>query len=83
MGPIESIYDCVWLDDYGSISTQSLGYATPAKSQLAFVFRDRDDPGSFHTTFSYDAAADRWTMNMDQTSGEKMTAFARTILVRP
>ena len=25
----KNIYDCVWLDDYGSISTQSLGTAKP------------------------------------------------------
>jgi len=79
----KGIYDCVWLDDYGSISTQSLGYATPAKNRLAFVFRDRDDPDSFHTTFTYDADADRWTMDMDQASGAKLTAFARTNLARP
>lgn len=78
----KGIYDCVWLDDYGSISTQSLGYATPAENRLAFVFKDRDDPDSFHTTFTYDAAAERWTMNMDQTAGEKMTPFARTTLTR-
>lgn len=78
----KGIYDCVWLDDYGSLSTQSLGYATPAKDRLAFVFHDRDDPDTFHTTFSYDAGADRWTMDMDQASGGKLTAFARTILSR-
>jgi len=79
----KGIYDCVWLDDYGSISTQSLGYAPAAKTQMAFVFYDRDDPDSFHTTFSYDAVADRWAMNMDRASGGKLTAFARTILTRP
>lgn len=79
----KGIYNCVWLDDYGSISTQRLGYATPTEGQLAFIFHDRDDPGSFHTTFSYDSGADYWTINMDQESGGKLTAFARTILARP
>ncbi len=79
----KDIYDCVWLDDYGSISTQSLGYAPQSTSQLAFVFQDRDDPGSFHTIFAFDADANRWTLNMDQETGGKRTPFARTVLTRP
>lgn len=77
------IYDCVWLDDYGSISTQSLGYAKPAGESIAFVFQDRDDPGSFHTTFTWHPKDGNWTMDMDQKMPDgKMEAFARTTLTR-
>ncbi|HEY0105314.1 MAG TPA: hypothetical protein VGB91_04465 [Rhizomicrobium sp.] len=73
-------YVCVWLDDYGSISTQSLGYAVRAGDRIAFVFQDRDDDAKFHTTFAYDAAANRWSMDMDQGPDGKLTPFARTTL---
>jgi hypothetical protein len=76
----KQIYDCVWLDDYGSISTQSLGYAKPASDSIAFVFQDRDDPGSFHTTFTWHPKDGTWTMDMDQVTNGKSGAFARTVL---
>jgi hypothetical protein len=76
------IYDCVWLDDYGSISTQSLGYAKPAGDSLAFVFQDRDDPGRFHTTFTWHPKDGTWTMDMDMESAGKMQMFARTTLTK-
>jgi hypothetical protein len=74
------IYDCVWLDDYGSISTQSLGYAKPSGDSIAFVFQDRDDPGSFHTTFTWHPKDGTWTMDMDQVTDGKGEPFARTTL---
>ena len=74
------IYDCVWLDDFGSISTQSLGYAKPDGNRIAFVFQDRDDPGSFHTTFTWHQESGTWTMDMDQVTGGKTLPFARTTL---
>ncbi len=76
----KQIYDCVWLDDYGSISTQSLGYAKPGGDSIAFVFHDRDDSGTFHTTFSWHAADKSWSMDMDREMGGKRSVFARTIL---
>ena len=76
----KKIYDCVWLDDYGSISTQSLGYAKPDGDRIAFVFQDRDDPGSFHTTFTWHAKDGTWSMDMDQVTGGKSEVFARTLL---
>jgi hypothetical protein len=76
------IYDCVWLDDYGSISTQSLGYATPSGDSIAFVFQDRDDPGKFHTTFTWHPEDGTWAMDMDNEADGKRTAFARTVLAR-
>jgi len=76
----KKIYDCVWLDDFGSISTQSLGYATPDGNRIAFVFQDRDDPGSFHTTFTWHPESGSWTMDMDQLEDGKLEPFARTTL---
>jgi hypothetical protein len=77
----KKIYDVVWLDDYGSISTQSLGYATPNGNSLAFVFHNRDDAGGFHTTFTWRPEDGTWSMNMDNiTTTGKAEMFARTIL---
>lgn len=75
-------YVCVWLDDFGSISTQSLGHARPDGDRIAFVFRDRDDNGSFHTTFAWRAKDGSWAMDMDQVTGGKHLPFARTVLTR-
>ena len=77
----KKIYDCVWLDDYGSISTQSLGYAKPNGNGIAFVFQNRDDAGSFHTTFTWHPESGTWTMDMDQVNAAgKSQIFARTTL---
>ena len=77
----KQIYDCVWLDDFGSISTQSLGYAKPDGNRIAFVFQDRDDPGTFHTTFTWHPEIGTWTMDMDSVAGGgKTESFARTTL---
>ncbi|HWA03620.1 MAG TPA: hypothetical protein VG819_08830 [Rhizomicrobium sp.] len=79
----KKIYDCVWLDDYGSISTQSLGYAKPDGNRLAFVFHNRDDAGTFHTTFTWHPEKGSWSMDMDNvTPAGKTEAFARTVLSR-
>ena len=77
----KKIYDCVWLDDYGSISTQSLGYAKPGGDAIAFVFQNRDDAGSFHTTFTWHPENGTWAMDMDNvTTTGKTESFARTTL---
>ncbi|HVV66399.1 MAG TPA: hypothetical protein VHC42_13100 [Rhizomicrobium sp.] len=79
----KKIYDCVWLDDYGGISTQSLGYAAPDGSRLAFAFHNRDDPGGFHTTFAWRPESGAWSMDMDSvTTAGKIEPFARTVLTR-
>jgi len=77
----KKIYDCVWLDDYGSISIQSLGYATPDGNGIAFIFHNRDDAGGFHTTFTWHPENGTWSMDMDNVSTAGKTAtFARTTL---
>jgi hypothetical protein len=74
-------YVCVWLDDYGDISTQSLGHAPRNGNSIGFVFQDTADSGRFHTTFTYVPATRSWTMNMDQETNGKLSPFARTTLV--
>jgi len=77
----KKIYDCVWLDDYGSISTQSLGYAKPDGNSIAFVFHNRDDAGGFHTTFTWRPEKSAWSMDMDNVATDgKISPFARTTL---
>lgn len=77
----KKIYDVVWLDDYGSISTQSLGYAKPNGNTIAFVFQNRDDAGSFHTTFTWYPENSTWAMDMDNVDvSGKPKPFARTAL---
>lgn len=77
----KNIYDCVWLDDYGSISTQSLGYAKPNGNSIAFVFQNRDDAGGFHTTFTWHPESSTWSMDMDNVATDgKISPFARTTL---
>ena len=79
----KKIYDVVWLDDYGSISTQSLGYAKPDGKSIAFVFQNRDDTGSFHTVFTWHPESGTWAMDMDNVAATGETKpFARTILKR-
>ncbi|MGD0191733.1 MAG: hypothetical protein ABSD74_13415 [Rhizomicrobium sp.] len=73
-------YVCVWLDDYGDISTQSLGHAPHKGDSIKFVFQDSNDPGRFHTTFAYDRASGTWTMDMDNETNGKLSPFARTVL---
>jgi len=77
----KKIYDCVWLDDFGSISTQSLGYAKPNGNGIAFVFKNRDDAGGFHTTFTWHPENRAWSMDMDNVTPDgKIQPFARTTL---
>ena len=76
-------YVCVWLDVYGSISTQSLGQAKPAGDVIAFIFKDTQGKVAFHTVFTFDKAANSWTMQMDNEQDGKLSPFARTTLTRP
>ena len=74
-------YACVWLDDFGDISTQSIGRANLDGDSIPFVFIDVGDDNRVHTTFAYQRAANRWTMNIDQGPEGNLQPFARTVLV--
>jgi hypothetical protein len=57
-----------------------LGYAKKTADRIAFTFQDRDDAGSFHTTFTWHPKDGTWSMDMDQVTDGKSEAFARTLL---
>ena len=75
-------YVCAFLDTYGGFYSDANCHAPRGDDKIALVFQDRDDPGKFHNTLSYDRASDRWTMNMDQETAGKFAPFARTMLTR-
>ncbi|HEX5183049.1 MAG TPA: hypothetical protein VFW19_07840 [Allosphingosinicella sp.] len=75
-------YACVWLDDYGSITTESLGTAAPAGDSIPFVFANHDGTTT-HTTMRWNAADGRWSWTIDQGPEDKLGNFARVTLRRP
>lgn len=56
-------YACVWLDNMGGLSPQSVGYATRSGDQILFVFKHPDD--ETHLTFAYNAGTNSWDVRMD------------------
>jgi hypothetical protein len=75
-------YAILWLDVYGSITEESLGYAKSGQKNLAFLFTYRDGT-KFHTTFTPGATAETWTMTMDNESKQgTLKPFARVTLTR-
>lgn len=77
-----SQYVCVWLDDGGGISSQSLGHAPRNGDSIPLVFPDSSDGGKMHTTFAYKEVDDSWALNVDQETAGKLSPFARTTLIR-
>lgn len=74
-------YGIVWLDDFGGLSTQSIGLAAKAENRLPFVFTNPD--GSFtRTTMTYDPATQNWTWTIDEDRGGKLSRFAALTLTR-
>ena len=75
-------YALLWLDVYGSITEESIGYAKPGGKSLEFLFKYRDG-SKFHTTFTPGPTAETWTWAMDNESkkGERKP-FARVTLTR-
>lgn len=75
-------YGIVWLDDFGGLSTQSVGLAPKAANRLAFVFTNPD--GSFtRTTMSFDPASKGWSWTIDEDRAGKLSRFATLRLTRP
>ena len=79
---LTKVYVCAFLDTYGGFYSGANCHAPRSGDRIAFVFRDRGDPGKFHNTLSYDRASDGWTMNMDHEIAGKFVPFARTTLRR-
>lgn len=75
-------YGIVWLDDFGGLSTQSIGLASKAGEQLPFVFTNPD--GSFtRTTMTYVPETKGWTWTIDEDRLGKLSRFASLTLTRP
>jgi hypothetical protein len=56
-------YACVWLDNSGGLSPESVGYATRSGDTMAFVFTSRE--GDTRLTFAYNAGTNSWEVRMD------------------
>ena len=76
-------YVCQWLDSTGGggLIDGAWGYAEPATDTLAFVF-GMGEASTWHTTFAYDRAADRWHWTMDGRTGDQVRPFARNTMTR-
>jgi hypothetical protein len=74
-------YGIVWLDDFGGLSTQSIGLATKEGDRLPFVFTNLD--GSFtRTTMTYKPSSKGWTWTIDEDRAGKLSRFAALTLTR-
>jgi hypothetical protein len=70
-------YACLWLDIIGGLSQASIGYATPSKDTMAFLFKGLDAGDDFHNTFKYNAKADTWEWLMDSEKKGILTPFGQ------
>lgn len=75
-------YACVWLDVYGGLASESIGYTTPASSHLRFVFRDARGNVDFINDFVYTASTDSWEWRMFNVSHGVSTPFSVMHLMR-
>lgn len=73
-------YACVWLDVYGGLTTESIGFATPKENVLAFVFTDEHGETSFTNTFIYDPKTNTWENRLDNVVKGAAEPFARFTL---
>ena len=74
-------YGIVWLDDFGGLSTQSIGLASKVGDQLPFVFNNPD--GSFtRTTMTYNPTTKGWTWTIDEDRAGRLSRFAALTLKR-
>jgi hypothetical protein len=75
-------YAAVWLDVYGGLGSESIGYATPAPSHLRFVFRDAHGNVDFINDFVYTASTNSWEWRMFNVSHGVPTPFSIMYLTR-
>jgi len=75
-------YASVWLDVYGGLATESIGYATPASNHLRFVFRDAHGNVDFINDVVYTASANSWEWRMFNVSHGVSTPFSIMHLTR-
>lgn len=76
-------YAMMWMDntDYNAFYPGGVGHGQAAADSIAFLFTYTPTT-SFHTTFVYDRAADRWAWRMDNDANGARRPFARVTLVR-
>jgi hypothetical protein len=73
-------YACVWLDDYGGLTSSSIGVASPKESELLFVFKDEKGAVNFKNEFVYDTKASTWEWRMDNIENGVAKPFGRVKL---
>jgi len=75
-------YACVWLDVYGGATSESIGLATPAENELAFVFTDEHGETTFTNTFTYNPKSNTWDNRLDNVVKGAAKPFARFNLTK-
>jgi len=75
-------YGCVWLDDFGGLTTASIGVASLQENALPFVFKDEKGEISFKNDFVYDTKASTWEWRMDNIASGVAKPFGRVKLTR-
>jgi hypothetical protein len=73
-------YACVWLDDYGGLTSGSIGVASPKENELPFIFKDEKGDVTFKNDFVYDTKAGTWEWRMDNVSKGAPIPFGRVKL---
>jgi hypothetical protein len=76
-------YRCLWLDSTGGGGLlPPIAQGKRGDDEITFLFGDKDEDGSTHTSFVYNKGADTWSWLIDNESGGKLTPFARVKLTR-
>lgn len=76
-----SKFGIVWLDDFGGLSTQSIGLASKSGDRLPFVFTNPDGSVT-RTTMTYCPATKGWTWTIDEDRAGTLARFATLTLTR-
>ena len=81
--PARGEYACQWLDSTSNagLSNGVTCRARPSADELQLLFRYPDGT-LFHTTFTYDRAADRWQWTLDGEEKGQLKPFARLLMRR-
>ena len=76
-------YSCLWLDstEGGGISANVIVHGKPETNKIPFIFQLKDGH-TFHSTFTYDPAADAWEWLLEDHKGDKVDVFGHVRLTR-
>jgi len=75
-------YACVWLDVYGGLTEESIGFAAPKENELTFVFKDEHGEISFTNTFTFNPKTNTWDNRLDNIVKGAAEPFARFMLTK-